>query len=110
VKRLMSALLVSAWTLAFLPSAAHAEYRGGAYGELRQLESSKNLTVVAMICIQILAQDRAEDLGRPLSQAEFEAVRDDVPAIQMDPADAEALYARRGCRDPLTFEDYLRAR
>jgi hypothetical protein len=87
-----------------------AQYRGGAYGELVGSARARGLAVVVMPCLQILAEDREKTLGRPMTRAEFNAFRDMMPAIQMDPPDAVALQERRGCVDPASYEAFNRAK
>jgi hypothetical protein len=92
------------------PVASLAQYRGGAYGELVGSARARGLSVVVMPCLQLLAEDREKKLGRPMTRAEFNAFRDIMPAIEMDPPDAAALQARRGCTDPAGFEAFNRAK
>jgi hypothetical protein len=93
-----------------LPEPTHAQYRGGAYGELVRDARARGLTVVISPCLQLLAEDRERRLGRPMTRQEFGAFRDMMPAIQMDPPDAAALQRRRGCADPESFDAFNRAK
>jgi hypothetical protein len=103
-----SAAIVAATMLFAHP--ATAQYRGGAYSELVRDARSRGLVVVISPCLQLLAEDREKRLGRPMTQREFNAFRDMMPAIQMDPQDAGALQQRRGCVDPDSFDAFNRAK
>jgi hypothetical protein len=106
----MSRCALIACIAAMLPLSAEAQYRGGAYGDLVADAHARHLSVVVSPCLQLLAEDRERRLGRAMSRREFNAFRDMMPALQMDPADAQALQKRRGCTDPDGFDAFNRAK
>lgn len=86
------------------PDSTARPFRGGSYGELIELDPIPNRVVVCMPVLSLWLQTQEQRLGRPLSEDEFETLRDLCPAIEMDQADAEELLKGEVLPSEMTFE------
>ena len=113
VRKLVATFVASLMTALGMGTAADAAdrpFRGGSFGELRDLKPIAGRVIACIPALPAFLAHQEKRLGRTLTEDEFDEFRDLAPAIEMDRADADKMLKGGPLPADLTFAAWQQMR